>query len=295
MSEVICLQYEKRPSAIIALAKAFWGISRKFDPRNNISPICAVWRNAVIVPEHLNEFQKICGLEPGRGINMIYPLSFVFPLAIRVLGHSRAPLTIFRSLNTRTRIIQRREIRYDDKMNITCRMDERRIVQKGLEVDLVTTIDSSGETIWKSIQTFFYRGRYGEPDPVQGSVDMESIQDEPVIGQWFLPEGLGFRFAKISGDSNGIHYNALYAKILGFERDFAQPMLVLSKTVEGVSEKFTGDRLNICFKGPIYYGCQVTVRGAEMETGFRFDVYTEGNPRPCICGFFEKDSGQELP
>jgi hypothetical protein len=35
-----------------------------------------------------------------------------------------------------------------------------------------------------------------------------------------------------TGDSNGIHYNTKYARMLGFERDFAQPMFVLPKTLE---------------------------------------------------------------
>lgn len=284
MSEAICLHYEKRPSAIIGLAKAFWGISRRYNSKTDSAELCALWENVAILPDHLNKFNEICGLETIGRINLFYPLTLVFPLVIRVLGHSRAPLTIFRSLNTKTRIIKHREIGADEMINVSCRMDKRRVIAKGLEVDLVSLIERQGETLWECVQTFLFRGRYGASEPDHESTDMVAIPDAPVIGKWFLPEGLGFRFAKISGDSNGIHYNARYAKIFGFERDFAQPMLVLPKAVGIIPESIKSNRLDICFKGPIYYDRQIYVRGMMIDNGFRFNVYIKGNPRPCICG-----------
>jgi len=285
MGAPVCLNYDKRPSAIIALAKAFWGISRRYDAKTDTADICAIWHNTGIEPGHLNEFNDICGLHHNRDkVNMVYPLSLIFPLVIRVLGHSKAPLTIFRSLNTKTRIISHQEIRTDEAMTISCRMTERRFVHNGLELNLASTIESQGRILWECVQTFLYRGRFGQADQAERQNEMAVIDDAPLIDEWFLPEGLGFKFAKISGDSNGIHYNASYAKLFGFERDFAQPMLVLPKALELISGKANGNRLDICFKGPVYYQRRVQVRGASIDEGFRFNISCEGNPKPCICG-----------
>jgi len=290
MPDTVCLKYEKRPSAIIALAKAFWGISWKYDAKSDPTPIHAIWRNVRIPADHLTQFNEICGIETSGRITMAYPLTLVFPLVIRVLGHCRAPLTIFRSLNTKTRITQHREISADDVMNVSCGMAERRIVEKGLEVDLASFIERQGETVWECTQTFFYRGRYGEAGPAHEPKDMKAIANAPLVGEWLLAEGLGFRFAKISGDSNGIHYSARYAKMFGFERDFAQPLLVLPKALECIPEKSKGNRLDVDFKGPLYYNRRVQVRGMAEADGFRFDIYSGNNPRPCICGLMVENN-----
>lgn len=284
MSEAIRLYYEKRPSAIIGLLKAFWGMNLRYDPQPEDKGVNALWENVAIIPDHVTEFRHLCGIESANRISIIYPLTLVFPLVIRVLGHSRAPLTIFRSLNTKTRIIQHHEIKADDRMEISCRLDQRRIVEKGLELDLVSSLKSKGKVLWESVQTFYYRGRYGEADPVRGIIEMAAIPDATIIGEWFLPKGIGYRFAKICGDTNGIHYNANYARLLGFEQDFAQPMLLLPKALECIPEKEKGTCLEVCFKGPVYYDRQITVRGMVTDAGFRFNLYAEGNARPCICG-----------
>jgi len=222
-------------------------------------------------------------------------------------------LTIFRSVTTKARIIRSQEINGTGEMNVTCRMGSRRLVEKGLEVDVIQSVEISGETAWECLQTFFYRGRFGVPGPNHSMSGIVAIPDAPLIGEWFLPEGLGFRFAKISGDSNGIHFSSRYARMLGFERDFVQPMRVLSKALEFIPSSSTfpsvsshlesdssgegnpmihqlnkgwnkSNTLEIVFKGPIYYDQRVEVRGIQIDSGFRFDLYAGHNPRPCICG-----------
>ena len=179
-------------------------------------------------------------------------------------------------------------------MDVSCRLDKRRLVEKGMELDLVSSLTTKGEIVWECVQTFYYRGRYGEADPGHRETDMAAIPEAAVLGEWFLPKGMGFRFAKICGDTNGIHYNATYARLLGFEKDFAQPMLVLSKALEYIPEKEKGNSLEVCFKGPVYYDRQLEVRGMMTDDGFRFNLYAEGNARPCICGLTGQQGVNEL-
>ncbi|MFZ5569187.1 MAG: hypothetical protein ACOZF0_02200 [Thermodesulfobacteriota bacterium] len=320
MTDVIRLQYQKRPSAVIALLKALWGIRRRYDILTDQAEICAVWKKATMMPEHRKVFMEICGLQADLSndhpMDIIYPWTLVFPLVIRVLGHAEAPLTIFRSVTTKARIVQSRKIGANGEMQAVCRLGDRRLVEKGLEADVLQSIELSDGIAWECRQTFFYKGRFGEPDKPCSLNVMPAIPDAPPIGEWFLPSGRGFRFADISGDSNGIHYSRTYARMLGFERDFAQPMRILSKALEfvpstgnepsasGKLEKPdpAGDKaangqpdggwnnchsLDIAFKGPVYYNSRVEVRGASFHDGYRFDVYAGQNPRPCICAWLQ--------
>ncbi len=111
----------------------------------------------------------------------------------------------------------------------------------------------------------------------------------PEIGTWFLPENKGWRFASVSGDSNGLHYSKVYAKMFGFNRDFAQPLLVIPRALDQVLQIFNRPlkKLDIQFKGPVYYNRNVSVHGCQLHDNFRFNIYNEGNMRPCMTAIVE--------
>ena len=107
-----------------------------------------------------------------------------------------------------------------------------------------------------------------------------------MIAKWFLPGGNGFRFARISGDGNGIHYSKFYARLLGFKRDFAQPFPILGNAINHLIN-YEGNNtisLYVAFKGQFYYERNVTIKGIKTNNRNRFDIYSEGNDRPCING-----------
>jgi hypothetical protein len=155
-----------------------------------------------------------------------------------------------------------------------------------LEIDISSIVRSAGETRWEGVLTFYYRGQFGEPDESYQPPDFSPIVDGDRIGEWFLSSEVGFRFAGISGDWNGIHYSKRYARMLGFERDFAQPLLVLAKAADYLID-INSDKpvaLDVLLKGQLYYDRNVTLKGIANEDGPRFELYSEGNRRPSISG-----------
>lgn len=236
--------------------------------------------------KRLADFARICRINTGDQLPLIYPLTFIYPLVQIMLARKEAPLSLIKTLNTRMQIIGHRPIGIKETCDVYCKLAAHRLVEKGLEVDIRSVVQVGGELVWECTITFYYRGKFGVPDTTFQPPQLEAIPDAPEIARWFLPAGSGFSFAKLSGDGNPIHYWKFYARLSGFQRDFAQPLLVLTETLSYLEKKHQSGKLclDIAFKGPVYYESNVILTSIENERAERFDIYCEDNPRPCICG-----------
>jgi hypothetical protein len=96
-------------------------------------------------------------------------------------------------------------------LDIETRVAAQRILEKGMEVDLHTTISTGDEPVWESLNTIYYRGRFGEVDaPLPSSCPPPT--PTPAVARWRLPDGVGWRLARMIGDYNGIHHWHWYAR-----------------------------------------------------------------------------------
>lgn len=281
----ITLRYHLRPNALLSIALALYGISTDFKGSDGIPNIRAIWEDLKTDLHHLDDFGEICGLPPhGQYLYPLYPLTFIYPLVLRVLGHKKAPLSVFRMLNTRLQVTSHRPMGVNEPLRVVSETGALRMVPKGLELDLVSSVQADDEIVWESLHTFYYRGKFGqENSSPSGQPELSSISEPKTLASWYLPNGIGFRFARISGDANGIHYSSPYARLQGFKRDFAQPLLILSKSLSCFSNfDSSGFRLLALFKGPVYYKSMVSLKGVSSGEGIRFDIYCEDNPKPSL-------------
>ena len=264
---------------------ALAGFSFGFDPAKPFVKISASLDNITPDPVRLAKFAEICGLSAGNQLPLIYPLTFIYPIVQMMLAHGKAPLALFKTLNTRMQIRQHRPIGANETIALHCEFAERRLVEKGLELDIQSEIRIEDKAVWENKITFYYRGNYGQPDKSFQPRQMEAIPDAPETARWFLKGGVGKPFASLSGDGNPIHYMKWYARFSGFKRDFAQPLLILTKAVERMMTGYPANDLclDVAFKGPVYYNAYVVLRNQSLAESSRFDIYSEGNDRPCIC------------
>jgi len=281
----IILYFHRRPNTLMSIALALCGISTHFKMGDPVPKIKAVWEDMKIDAGHLKDFGEVCGLPPhGEFLYPLYPLTFIYPLILRILGHRRAPLSVFRMLNTKLSVTSHRRIGVHEPLTITCETGSLRIVPKGLELDLASSVQTDHETVWESLHTFYYRGKFGEANgPNLDQPEVPPIAEPKTSVSWYLPDGIGFRFARISGDANGIHYSSSYARLYGFKRDFAQPLLILSKSLSCFSD-FDPSRFHLLalLKGPVYYKSNVCLKGISSGARIRFDIYCENNPKPSL-------------
>ncbi len=278
---------KRRPSSVYTLILGAI-IKRKHD-RDRCKPempVAGIYRKGVTVcRNHLHRYNEICGIHDKDSISAMYPLTLVYPMALRLISRKPFPLKMFSMLNKRTRIQIVRKLRCDDVFDLMTDIDTTRVTEKGIEVDIVSSVMVGNDVIWKSINTFFFRGRFGTADPeIPGRLGRF---DKPDMSEtWYLRSENGFHYARLSGDSNGLHYSSRYAKMMGFKRDFIQPMFISETCLAHLGGK--GDEtlvdLDLHFKGQVYYGHNVKLNSVHKNGETRFDLYCEGNERPCICG-----------
>lgn len=279
--------FTKRPSGAVGVAKGLWNRKSVGQYRKRPWEISAFLRNVCPAPSHIRAFNTLCGVPESDYLHPLYPLTHVYPLTVRILSHRKSGFDIFKSLNLRSTIHQMRKIAVHERLCIRCSIRERRVVAKGMELDVETTMTADEQPVWSSVFTFFCRGRFGEPIGIEPEDRLRPLPEIHDTCEWLLKRGQGFRFARVSGDTNGIHYSNVYARMFGFKGAFAQPVLVIARTLQAMGmTDLRGFILEQRLKGPVYYNNRIIVKNdvGDIHDG-RFDIFCGENPRPCIqCG-----------
>ncbi len=307
--EEIKTTFNKRPSTLYTGWKAFRSRKSVYSPCVAYPIIRSLRPDFVINKAYLNAFYEICDINHQSDyLHVLYPFTLVYPYIMRVLCSEEMPVSMFKVLNTRNSITMHRRIRVDERLDIDCHNCAPRIIPKGLEIDVKSIVSSGGEKVWENITTYFYPGKFGSVDASYSVPKLDPIDDAPVIKEWYFPAKDRFRFSRISGDSNGIHYGSFYARMMGFQRDFAQPIRVIAKCVSSLPPKTSGMKgwleevvancfeplpiaettgpvqLDFYLKGPVYYESTLTLKNIQANSGNRFNLFCSGNDKPVICG-----------
>jgi hypothetical protein len=286
MKQAINLIFRHKPSAMYTLWQAFRSRKSRFSSTEKMPAIHARRTGLRINKKHLKAFYEICHLRPLPFLHILYPLTLCYPYMMRILCRREIPFSLFKVLNTRTSITMLRAISPDEVFDIDCHNAPVRIISKGLEADIVSEVRLGDEKVWQSITTYFLRGRFGQGERSYRPPRLVPIDDAPVIKKWYLPATDRFRFARISGDSNGIHYGTFYARTQGFKRDFVQPIRIVAECVSSLPGVDMGreSHLDFFLKGPVYYESTLVLKNKKMGKKERFDLYCAGNAKPCISG-----------
>jgi hypothetical protein len=185
-------------------------------------------------------------------------------------------------------------------MDLETRVAGQRILQKGAEVDLHTTVHVGGERMWESLNTFYYRGRFGEPkgaSPPSNGPPISAV----TVAQWHLPSGVGWRFARMTGDYSGIHRWHSYARLFGFRKAFFHPQMIAGQCMARLRSPSPDhpQRLELWLKGPVYFDSDVSLRAARVEDATQFALMQRGDERPAILGRWggtdDNDLGADRP
>jgi hypothetical protein len=278
------MDFDARPSTLAYMARAFYpspGLRRA----GRFPPLRAAWRRHRVEPHRLTQFLQLTGLHAEKDLPLLYPLVFGFPLQMVILTHSAFPLPIWGALQIRNHVVQHRSVSAGSVLELETRVAGQRILDKGAEVDLHTAIRSRDDLVWETLNTFYYRGRFG----AAGAASPLARSPEPgdaVVAQWFMPAGRGWRFAGLTGDYNGIHWVRWYARLFGFRRDFHHPQLALGQCMGhlDVPDPALPQRLDAWLKGPVYYESSVRLCATAEPHGVTFALVPDGEARPAIIG-----------
>lgn len=282
----ISLQINKRPSLFYNTLQVFIRRRKGLKQNQRLPTIQIEWPRLKIDETHFGKFKQIVGLTPDESsVPLLYPLTLAFALNVSILSHKSFPLSIFRMLNIRNHIIQHQPINLADTLHLSCTLNEQRVVPTGLELDIFVTIKREEKVVWECVNTYYFRGQFGSSQYRNAKFEMTELTDSNRLGKFFIPDKSGFPFAKISGDPNGLHYMGFYSRLLGYKGAFVQPILVLVKSLNRIAplQYKKSCRLDVLIKGPVYYNRNLFLMGNVREDFQRFNLFCEGNSRPCIC------------
>ncbi len=278
-------RFTKRPSSIVTLAKAVKKRRVRYK-KESFPSLSTTYKTTGIDRKHHAEYCRVCDVEPSDTMSLIYPLSLIYPFNIRLICSEDVPLVMFNMLNIHTSITSYRKINRDDPLDFQCHFAENRVLQKGLEVDIKSTITANGHIAWECVNTFYFRGKFRDPIDKDQSFYHKRIETPDDTFNWYLPNKNGLKFAGLSGDSNPLHFNRIYSVLMGFERDFAQPFLVSEKVFSllGMQPEDRPVKVDLFYKGQVYYGKNQTIKRLNTGVSTLFEVFCDGNDRPSIHG-----------
>lgn len=278
------LEFNRRPSVVAYMLRGLLP-SAGLSKAGGFPPLRARWRGYRADSRELAEFLQLTGLRTGGSLPLLYPHVVGFPLLMVILTHPAFPMSIWRVLQIRNHLLQHRPIPVDAELEIETRVACQRVLDKGAEVDLHTTVRSCDGLLWESLNTFYYRGRFGAAGEASRLAAAPEVGESPA-GEWHTVPGVGLRFAALTGDYNGIHYWDRYARLLGFPQAFHHPQLMLGQCLARLPapDPNRPQRLDAWLKGPVFYGADVRLRAAENGSGLTFALNLAGEARPALLG-----------
>lgn len=282
----VSLSYRRRPRLLPIYARGLFVRRSGLEAERALPEMHSEWRGFTIDKGQLKRFLKMCRLGPSDAMPLVYPLVFAFPLHVSIVGHVKFPLSFVRMMQIRNHVIQHRPVELQEAMDISAAIVGQRVVATGLEMDMYTALGRVDDPVWESVHTYFFPGNFGESDPSSPLLQLPALSADYVERTWKMPNGGGFCFGLMAGDYNPIHYLAPYARIMRFQRDFAHAQMTLALCIRNLPGFLRDEpvRLDVAIKGPVYYGSNVNMKYCEKGKSYRFDLYCEGNARPCLSG-----------
>jgi hypothetical protein len=247
--------------------------------------LAATWRDHRVGGAPLDAFLALTGLEGHPLWPLLYPHVLGFRLQMILLTDLAFPLPIWGSLQVRNHLALHQPIARGEVLDLSARVAQARVLDKGAEIDLACAAHRGTTLVWESLNSFYYRGRHGVPQAAS-PLAAAPPADGTTVAEWIPASSSRGRFGWLTGDYNGIHLWARYARLLGFRRAFHHPQRMLGQCLVRLPrvEDAPPARLDAWLKGPVYYGAKVTLRASAESAGSRFALLVEGDERPAILG-----------
>ena len=242
------------------------------------------WEGLRIEAKHFAEFCRATGLPEQRNASVLYPHVIGFRLQMALLTHRAFPLPVWIALQIRNRLVQHRHLGVGERFDLETCVGANRIVDKGIEIDLVSRLMHETNCCWESEVTYFFRGRFGSPASA-GSAPAPDLAQAPVVDRFTITSGGGWNFGTLTGDYNGIHWANWYARRLGFRAAFPHPQRVAGMCLarlEGPQSE--AQTLQLWIKGPLFYGAGVALSADADQRGTRFGLSLESDHRFALSG-----------
>ncbi len=236
-----------------------------------------------IDPQHLAEYQRVCGF----GISDVLPPTYLhilaFPLSVALMTERAFPFPLVGMVHVANSITVRRPVRSGEHPSFTVRAADLRPHAAGTQFDLVAEAVVDGEVVWSGRSTYLRRGK---PSGEKTKRDARSeVPVGAIVSQVRVPGDTGRRYAAVSGDRNPIHLHALTAKAFGFPSAIAHGMWVKARTLASLEGRLPDSyTVEVAFKLPVLLPATIGIVTVAEAPGWVLDVRDLRSGKPHLAG-----------
>jgi acyl dehydratase len=245
-----------------------------------------VLRGAEVDRGHLADYDRVCGFTLRDELPATYPHMLAFPLSMQIMTDTSFPFPVIGLVHIHNRIEQIRPIRDDEKLTVRVRVDNLGDHPKGKEFHVLAEAAVGSETVWRSDSTYLRKGSgSGEKEARSGS-DPEPADPNAV---WDVPDDIGRRYAKVSGDSNPIHLRRSTAMAMGMPRPIAHGMWTKARCLAALEGELPDSfAVDVAFKLPVQLPAKVAFRTWEEGGAREISLRDHKSGKPHVTGVVER-------
>lgn len=243
----------------------------------------------------LQDYRRICGFVDNGQIPPTYFSVLSQSLQVNMMVDEAFPFAILGLVHVANSVTQHRRIADTEVVTMKVSFANLRDHDKGKQFDFVTKVYSADELVWEGTSTYLSRQKTesSKKDSKPKTVNQKPVAEKEDLHNVFeVPEDIGRRYAKVSGDFNLIHIHPVTAKAFGFPKAIAHGMWSKAKCLSfmDLPEAYTVD---VAFKLPILLPSEVELIGDNLanleESGtVEFDLYSAKNDKPHLAGTIKK-------
>jgi MaoC like domain len=190
-------------------------------------------------PEHLGAYAEACGFEAVSPLPATYPHVLAFPLHMELMTDGHFPFAAPGLVHIANHIRVYRPLLASETLDIRVRATPVRPHPRGRVFSLLSEVHAAGKLAWEEESTMLRRGKADQAEGAPSERPLSAIDpaELPSIGEWDVPEGIGRRYAAVSGDVNPIHMHALSARVFGFHSAIAHGMWTKARCVAALGPR----------------------------------------------------------
>ena len=259
---------------------------------NTIADDARVYQTRIVLKNHtpdkglIQNYKRVCKFSSDKPD--IIPMAYLQTLFIGLLGKfitsSFFPVNPLGLIQVFQSLEQKRPVRIDESLDLSCRLSSVKKTEKGLETSFSLDVASGHTIVWQGISTFFTRSRIKKKKPAP-KPDRFLEKKESIL----VPCGMGRRYAAVSKDYNPHHLFTLLAKLFGFKSAIAHGMWSLARVLASLDRQLDipgSARVEAAFKLPIFMPATIAL-GYEYRQG--------NNNDPVVVDFELRDDQKGLP
>jgi acyl dehydratase len=207
----------------------------------------------------LDRYREVCGFPRDGHLPIAYPHVVAMPLQFAILTHPRFVVRLMGLIHVANEIRQSRPLPADRAFGLRSWIEGYRVVDRGHEFDLYTSVEDADGTAWQEKSTLLARrpssGKPGARSARQAlRYEKPSASDLVQQADVAVPRSVGRRYGWLSGDLNPIHLADRGARLFGFDRAVAHGMWSMARSLAalGAAALAPPVQVNVEFKFPLF-------------------------------------------